>query len=237
FISILGNENPIFSEDSIPFLATSYEQASKLWEASRDTIADLLAEDGIKLLYAVPWPPQSLYVSKPIDSVDDLKGLKFRAYNSLTSRLAELLGMVPTQVDVPGVPQASCTGFIDAMITSPTTGVNTKAWDYVDYFYTIRAWVPKNMVLVNQEAFDALPDETQALILDAAEEAEQRGLEMSKEEAESQIQTLSEHGIEVREPSDELMSGLQEVGDQLVDEWLEETGDTGRDIIDAYRSE
>src|SRR5699024_1296123 len=207
FISILGNENPIFSEDSIPFLATSYERASKLWEASRDSIGDLLGEDGIKLLYAVPWPPQSLYVSKPIDSVDDLKGLKCRAYNSLTSRLAELLGMVPTQVEVPEVPQAFSTGIIDAMITSPTTGVNTKAWDYVDYFYTIRAWVPKNMVLVNQEAFDALPDETQALILDAAEGAGQRGPEMSREEAEGQSQARREHGLEGRGPSGGVRSG------------------------------
>src|SRR5699024_11183347 len=150
------------------------DQARQLWRASKDKVAALLAEDGIKLLYAVPWPPQGLYVSKPVDNIKDLQGLKFRSYNAATAKLAKLLGMVPTQVEVPEVPQAFSTGIIDAMITSPTTGVNTKAWDYVDYFYDIQAWVPKNMVMINADVFNSLPEKTQQAILNAAEAAEKR---------------------------------------------------------------
>lgn len=236
FISILGNENPIYSVDSIPFLATSYKQARKLWKASKSKITQLLAEDGIKLLFAVPWPPQGLYVSKKVNSIKDLEGLKFRAYNATTSKLAQLLGMVPTQVEVPEVPQAFSTGIIEAMITSPTTGVNTKAWDYVTRFYDIQAWIPKNMVMVNEQTFESLPEATQKAILKAAEKAEQRGWKMSKHQSKKMKQTLREHGMKVLQPSSKLMSGLRKAGKKLTKQWLKETGQAGEAIMEAYRT-
>lgn len=234
FISILGNENPIYAVDSVPFLATSYEDARALWEASRGEIEKLLAADGIQLLYAVPWPAQGLYVSKPVDDIADLKGLKARAYNKTTARLDKLLGMVPTQVEVPEVPQAFSTGIIDAMITSPTTGVNTKAWDYVNRFYNVQAWLPKNMIVVNKRAFDALPEKTRQAVLDAAKAAEKRGWEVSKKQAKAEKKVLEEHGMKVLEPSDKLMDGLRKVGQELTQQWLDETGKAGQAIIDAY---
>ena len=139
FMSLLGNEDAVFAADSTPFLATNYDQAKKLWEAARPHVEERLTGEKLILLYAVPWPPQGLYTSKPVDAVSDLKGRKFRAYNNTTSRLAVLTGMVPTQVEVPEIPQAFATGIVDAMITSPTTGVDSKAWDFVNYFYDIRA--------------------------------------------------------------------------------------------------
>lgn len=236
-ISVLGNENPIYALDSVPFLATSYDQAEKLWQAAHDKTADLLAQSGIKLLFAVAWPPQGLYVSKPVDSIDDLKGLKFRAYNSTTARLAQLLGMTPTQVEVPEVPQAFSTGIVEAMITSPTTGVNTKAWDYAERYYDIQAWIPKNMVMINMEAFESLPEDTQQAILDAASAAQERGWNTSKQKAEELMQVLKDHGVKVLQPSDELMDGLYKVGEKLTQEWLEEAGQAGQEIVDRYRGE
>jgi len=236
FISLLGNEDPIFTVDSIPFLATSYADARDLWKASRPHIQDRLAEDGIKLLYAVPWPAQGLYVSKKIESVDDLEGLKFRAYNSATSRLAELTGMVPTQVEVPEIAQAFSTGIVEAMITSPSTGANSKAWDFVNRFYDIQAWLPKNMVIVNQAAFDALPDAQQQAVMEAAEAAETRGWRMSREEAKAKKAILEDHGMKVLKPSDELMRGLRKVGDTMAREWLEKAGADGRAVLEAYRN-
>ncbi|MBA1147355.1 TRAP transporter substrate-binding protein [Ectothiorhodospiraceae bacterium WFHF3C12] len=235
FISILGNENAIYAVDSIPFLATSYEQARELWEASRPHIEGLLEKDGVKLLYAVPWPAQGLYTSRAVDSVSDLEGLKFRAYNSATSRLAELADMQPTQVEVPELPQAFSTGIVEAMITSPSTGANSKAWDFVDRFYDIQAWIPKNMVVVKQSAFEALDAKTQGIVMTAARKAESRGWEMSQEEAEAKKAVLRENGMQVIEPSDELMQGLREIGETMTREWLEETGKPGEDIIRTYR--
>ncbi len=235
FISLLGNEDAVFAVDSIPFLATNYDDAGKLWDASREYITKRLADEQLLLLYAVPWPAQGLYTNKPIESVEDLKGLKFRAYNSATSKLATLTGMVPAQVEVPELPQAFATGIVDAMITSPTTGVNSRAWDYVKYFNDIQAWIPKNMVIVSQRAFDGLDAEVQQAVLDAAKAAETRGWEMSMAEAEAMKKELEANAIEVQTPSDAFRAELQAIGDTMTEEWQAETGDAGKSIIEQFR--
>ena len=235
FLSLLANDNPAFGADSLPFLATSYDEAMKLWEAQESVITELLDEQGLMPLYAVPWPPQGLYTTKEIASVDDLAGLKFRTYNATLEQFANLAGAAPTQVEVPDIPQAFSTGRVEAMITSPSTGVNSKAWDFLSHYTDIQAWIPKNIVVVNKRAFRRLDEETQQAVLDAAATAETRGWEMSKAESAEMVEVLKENGITVVEPSDDLMTGLREIGAQMLESWTEDAGETGQQLLDAYQ--
>lgn len=235
-LSRLSNEDATFQVDSVPFLATDYGQARQLWKASKPTIADLLAEQNLKVLFTVPWPPQGLYTKEEITSMEDLKGISFRAYNTATERLAQLAGMVPTQVEVPDIAQAFATGRVDAMITSPSTGANTKAWDFVNHFYHLQAWLPKNIVVVNERAFAGLDEATQKAVMKAAEKAMDRGWEMSKEETTTQMDVLEENGMNVhRDPADNLQQGFQEIGQTMADEWNQEAGEAGAEILQRYR--
>lgn len=235
-LSRLANENAVFQVDSIPFLATSYEAAGRLWEASRPFVEELLAEEGLQVLFSVPWPPQGLYAKEAVDSIEDLKGLKFRAYNTATERLAELAGAVPTQVEVPDIPQAFATGRVEAMITSPSTGANTKAWDFVSHFHHTQAWLPKNIVVVNKRAFDRLDPDIQEAVLAAAAEAEDRGWQMSKDETAAKIDVLSEHGMTIHNPpSRRLMKGLKDIGATMTADWAERAGEDAQAILEAYR--
>lgn len=235
FLSLLANDNPVFGADSLPFLATSYDEAMKLWEAQDEVITGLLDEQGLMPLYAVPWPPQGLYTTQEIASVDDLAGLKFRTYNATLEQFANLAGAAPTQVEVPDIPQAFSTGRVEAMITSPSTGVNSKAWDFLSHYTDIQAWIPKNIVVVNKRAFRRLDEETQNAVLDAAAAAETRGWEMSKAESAEMVEVLKENGITVVEPSEDLMTGLREIGAQMLERWKEDAGDTGQQLLDAYQ--
>ncbi|GGB17163.1 TRAP transporter substrate-binding protein [Allosediminivita pacifica] len=236
-MSRLANEDPIFGIDSIPFLAASYEDAGKLWEASRPVVEEKLAEQGLTLLYAVPWPGQSLYTQEEVESTADLEGEAFRAYNTATERLAQLMGAVPTQIETGDIPTAFSTGRVDAMITSPSTGVSSQAWDFVSVFTDIQAWLPKNMIIVNTRAFEALPDEVQTAVMEAAASAETRGWEMSSAETADQIATLEENGMTVAAPSDTLSQELAEIGETMTQEWLDEAGEEGQAVIDAYQGE
>lgn len=235
-ISLLQNEDALFGLDAIPFLATSYDQAWALWEASRPAIEEALAEDGLTLLYAVPWQPQGFYTTVALASGDDLSGLRFRTYNAATARLAELLGSVATQVETPEIPQAFATGMVEAMVTSSATGVSSQAWDFVDYFTEVNAWLPKNMVVVNTRAFDRLDETTQSALLAAAATAEARGWQMSEDLNASLIATLVENGITVEAPTAALDGTLSEIGGTMTGEWLAATGETGEAIIAAYHA-
>jgi TRAP-type C4-dicarboxylate transport system substrate-binding protein len=240
-MSRLANEDPVFEVDSIPFLATTYAQAGKLWDASRPIISNKLGKQDVILLFAVPWPPQGIYAKKLLSSLDSFEGLSMRAYNKSTERLAQLAGAVPTQVEVPDIPTAFSTGRVDAMITSPTTGVNTKAWDYVTHFHHTQAWLPKNMVMVNKAAFNALTPENQEALVEAAEAAEIRGWNASRAETDAQLKILRKNGMkvivpnEITAPSEKLISGLRKIGRQMTEEWLETAGEEGKVIIRRFR--
>ncbi|MEQ5800697.1 TRAP transporter substrate-binding protein [Halomonas sp. H10-9-1] len=235
-MSRLANENPIFEVDSVPYLAASYEEAWELWEASREIIAEELERQGLRLLFAVPWPPQGIYTNQAIESGDDLRNLSMRAYNTASERIAQLVGAVPTQVEVPDIPTAFSTGRVDAMITSPATGADTKAWDYLSHFNHAQLWLPKNMIIVSEKAFSRLDETTQEALLDAAAEAETRGWEMSRQETDDAIAVLKENGIEVSEPSEALAETLREVGETMTQEWVERAGEQGQEILEAYQS-
>lgn len=235
-ISRLGNEDPIFAIDSTPFLASSYDQARALWAASRPLIEEKLAAQGLTLLFAVPWPGQSIYSKTEIVSTEDLQGASFRAYNAATERLAQLMGAVPTQVETGDIPTAFATGRVDAMITSPSTGVSSQAWDFTSHYTDTQAWLPKNMVIVNSGMLDALPDDQRAALMDAAAAAETRGWEMSASETAEKIAVLKENGLAVLEPSATLSAQLAEIGETMTREWLEKAGDEGRQVIEAYRA-
>jgi len=234
-VSRLENEDAIFGADSVPFLATSYEDAKRLYDAQKPLMEEALSREGLKLLFSVPWPPQGLWTKEPAETMADLSGRTFRAYNTATEELASAAGMVPTQVEASDIPTAFSTGRVSAMMTSPATGVDSKAWDYLEYYYPMNAWLPRNMVIVNQAAFDALPEDAQTMIVDAATAAETRGWEASKAETERTTKIAADNGIKVTEPSEDLKSGFQAIGDQMAGEWQDKAGEAGTKLMDAYK--
>ena len=230
----LFNEDPIFGADNIPFVATTYEDAKTLWDAQRPLVEAKLAEDGIRLLYAVPWPGQGFYTNKELGSGSDLEGLRFRTYNATTARMAELMGAAPTTIEAVEIPQAFSTGIVDAMVTSGATGARTKAWDFTTQFYDLQAWLPKNMIIVNESAFSSLPEDQQKAILDAAAAAETRGWEMSEAVAAESVAELGKN-MTVHAANEALAADLAAVGETMALEWAESVGPNGQAILDALK--
>ncbi|HEY2862464.1 MAG TPA: TRAP transporter substrate-binding protein [Casimicrobiaceae bacterium] len=234
-ISAYANEDPMFGIDSIPFLATGYADAGKLWKASRKALEDRFAKQRLRVLYAVPWPPQGIYSNKPIASLADMKGLKMRTYNPATSRIAELTGAQPVTIQAAELAQAMATGAVNANITSGATGVDSKAWEQVKYFYDAQAWLPKNIVFVNEKSFDALDKPTQGAVLKAAADAETRGWKTSEEKTKWYLEQLAKNGMTVAPPSPALAGELKKIGDTMTAEWVKQAGPDGQAVIDAYK--
>lgn len=234
-ISLHENEDPMFGLDVVPFVATSYPEALKLWAASKPAIEKKLDAQGLKLLFGVPWGPQGIYAKKDINSLDDMKGLKWRAYNVGTSRIAEIVGAQPVTIQAAELPQALATGVVNAFMTSGSTGYDSKAWETMTHFYDTQAWIPKNLTFVNKAAFDALDKPTQDAIMKAAATAETRGWKMAEEKAAWYLDQLKANKMKVLPPSAELKSGLKKVGDQLTADWIKKAGADGEAVIAAYK--
>jgi TRAP-type C4-dicarboxylate transport system substrate-binding protein len=234
-ISVHDNEDPMFGIDVVPFLAASYDEARKLWTASKPAIERRFTAQGLMVLFAVPWPPQGIYAKKEINTVADMQGLSWRVYNAGTERIAQIVGAYPVTIQAADLQRALATGLINAFMTSVATGYDTKAWETMTYFYDTQAWLPKNVTLVNKAAFDRLDKPTQEVLLKAAASAEARGWSRSQERHRWYGEQLAAHGLKVLPPSDALKSGLHQVGERLTAEWLVKAGSDGQAVIEAYK--
>ena len=230
-----ANEWPIYAADGMPFLADSYDEAMKLYKAQKPLLEKKLAADGMMLLYAVAWPPQGIYSKKLINSAADLKGIKWRAYSPATARIADLVGAQPVTVQAAEVSQAFATGVAESMMSSGSTGADTKLYEHVKYWYDTQAWLPKDAVIVNKKAFDALDKPTQDALLKAAADAEVRGWAASKKTNTESLEKLKAGGMQIVQPSAQLKADMKKVGETMLAEWLAKAGDEGKALVDAFR--
>ena len=230
------NEWQMFGADGIPFLADSYDTAWKLYQAQKPVLEKKLREQRIMLLYPEAWPPQGIFVKKAIASAADLKGVKWRAYRPATASIAELVGAQPVTVQQAELSQAIAIGVIESYMSSSSTGYNTKTYEYIKNFYDMQAWLPKNAVLVNKKAFDALDKPTQDAVLKAGADAEKQGWALSKTKNLEYLELLKKNGMTIHVPSEALKSDFKRVGDTMLKEWLEKAGPDGQAVVDAYKN-
>ncbi len=229
------NENALFGFDSVPFLATSFDDAEKLWQAAKPSLEQLLADQNLTLLYSVPWPPQGLYFRDEVKSVADMKGIKFRSYNNATSRLAELTGMLPVTIEAAEISQAFATGVADAMVSSGSTGYDRKVWESLNYFYEVDAWLPRNYVMVNSDTWSGVSDANKNVIRGCAGLAEYAGNWRSKEYTGFTLQGLRDGGMTVERANPTMTAELKEIGEVMTAEWLEAAGAEGQALVDAFK--
>lgn len=233
-LSAHAKENPLYGLDSVPFLATSFKDADKLWKVAQPKIEAALEKQGLVYLYSVPWPPQGFYFKKDVNSAADMKGIKFRAYNAATARIAALGGMVPVQIEAAELSRALATGVADSFISSGSTGVDSKVWESLTHFYDVQAWLPRNTVFANKAAFDKLDAATQKAFKSCAATAAVEGAKKAEELTAGYLETLKKNGMKVLAPSATLKADLVKMGKTMTDEWVATAGADGKAIIDAF---
>ncbi len=236
-MSSLVKENPLFGMDALPFIVSGYDDAQRMWEASRPSIEKALAERGLQLLYAVPWPPQNLYSRKPISTVQDFKGLRMRAYNPATERIAELVRATPVTIQVVDLANAISSEKLDLMLTSSWTGVETKAWTKLQHYYKVNAWIPKNIVFINKKVFDRLDVDTQKKMLELAVAAEQRGWKLSRNSDKDYESQLAANNVSVSTMDSYIRQYLDRIGETLAREWLKQAGNDELKVLLKYTTD
>lgn len=234
-LSTLAGEARIAGADTIPFIVDSYGDARRFWSAQRPVLEEALERRGLVVLYAVPWPAQGLFTASPVRSLADLKGTRMRTYNPSTVRIAQLVGATPVDVPTQGIHQALQERRVDAMFTSPATGVDGRVWDSpVKHFYSLRGWYPKNVVIAHRAKWMALPEPVRQAVQAAAAAAEQRGWAASEAASAAAVAELARNGIRIETPEPELRRALRRLGEHFSVEYLRETGAEGNRVLIPY---
>ena len=236
FMSAHANEAPLLGWDNLPFIATSYADNAKLWDAARDSVNAQLADLNLVALYTCPWPGQGFYFNKEVASSADTQGIKFRSYNSATATFAQELGMIPVQIEAAELSQALATGVASSFISSGSTGYDRKVWEHLSHYYKVNAWLPRNYVMVNTQVWDELDDATKSAIQKAADETAASCAAKSEDLANFYFEELEKNGMTVENASPEFLKELETIGEKMTKEWLVNAGDSGQAIIDAYNA-
>lgn len=236
-MSSLAKEHPLFGMDALPFIVSGYHDARRMWDISRPAIEKLLSSHGLQLLYAVPWPPQNLYSRKEITAMKDFKGLRMRVYNPASERISELVGAKPVTIQVVDLNTAIAEGKLDLMLTSSWTGVDTKAWTGLRYYYQVNAWFPKNMVFISKKVFDRLDADTRKQMFDAAQVAEQRGWKLSQSTDREYENQLVANRIHVSTIDPFIRRYLDRIGENLAREWLKQAGNDELAVLLKYTTD
>ena len=234
-MSAHANEEPLLNWDNQPFLATTYKDSERLWEAAKDTVNETLSDMNLVALYTCPWPGQGFYFKNEVNGAAAVKGMKLRSYNAATATVIESLGGTPVQIEAAELTQALATGVADGFISSGSTGYDRKVWEHLSHYYKVNAWLPRNYVMVNKGMWEALDADTQAAMQKAADETGASCIAKSEELSDWYFEQLEENGMTVTDAGPEFLAELKEIGDAMQADWLLQVGDKGQAILDAYQ--
>ncbi len=228
---------PIFLLSSLPFLVGSADDAKLLWEVAKPHYEAVFAKHNQVLLYASPWPPAGIWSKKPVLSSSNLSGLKIRAWDASGTRTLKTAGAAAVQMSWADVVPQLSSGGIEAVLTSAEGGVNAKFWEHLSHFNAINYSMSLNMTHVNKDAFDALSAEQKAAVMKAAEVAGDAAWAALAERVGQNYKDMRANGITVAETVPAGFLGeLNAAGDGVYDDWLSKVGDTGKAILDEYKS-
>ena len=233
-MSAHSNEDAIFAWDNVPFVATSFADNERLWQAAKPAVDEALGGQNLHVLYTCPWPGQGFYFDKAVASTEDTQGIKFRSYNTATATFAEEMGMIPVQVEAAELSQALATGVAEAFISSGATGYDRKVWEHLSHYYKVEAWMPRNYVMVNKSVWDGLDAGVQEGIQKAADETAAACIARSEELTNFYYDELAKNGMEVTDADGAFRDELDAIGAKMQEQWLADTGEAGKAIMDAY---
>ena len=235
-LGIYGNEDPMYILAGLPFIAPDYSSAWLLKDVQMEYLQEKFDKKGLMILYTAPWPGQGFYTKFPVNSVSDFSGKKLRIYSTATQQMGSMLGFNATILPFAEIPQAFSTGLIEALFTSPQTGIDIQAWDNTKHFTYAGAIFSKNAVVVTKKAFNALSKGDQSNMLAAAKKAELRGWEMSAETTKKQIDILKKNGMSSKNAPDEVISKMKSIGLEMMKNWRSKASPEANAVLDRYLS-
>ena len=226
---------PILGIESIPFLINDYAELRRMHDLIRPVWEQELRTRNQMALYIVPWPSQNFFTKEPLETAADLEGVRIRVYDANTSTMISNLGMAPQQMNNPDIIPALATGRLDAVMTSGTTAVSQKYWDFLSHTYNTNHLWASNAMTVNLDAWNDISDENRQIILDLATQMEPDFWATSEAEHDTRMKQLVAEGMTVEAPSAELAALMREATADMASDFIAENPSAGA-VIEAFRT-
>lgn len=237
FIGPWSGISPIFLVSSLPFLAPTIEDNRALYEASRPYYEQVLADANQVFLFATPWPPSGLWGNNPLDSMEAIRGVRIRTYDTSGTVTLRHAGAAPIQLSwADTVPQLS-TGGIDGVLTSADGGAAAQLWEHQSHFTEVNYAMPLQFVHLNRDVYEELTDEQRAAVAEAASIAEESGWDRLATRVEENYDQMREHGMTiVEEVPEDYLEALGEAATPAIEDWASRFGEEAEALLEAYEA-
>ncbi|MFO7876780.1 MAG: TRAP transporter substrate-binding protein [Desulfovermiculus sp.] len=227
--------SPIYALSTSPFLVQGFEEAKLLRDIAMPYYEEEAKRLDQKILYTCPWPPSAVHAKRPIQEYEDLEGLRIRTYDKKGTEVLQKAGANAVVMSWGDVYPALATGTIDSVLTSTTSAVAGNFWEVLTDTTLVNFAIPVNMININLDTFNSLPQEQQDILVQVGQKMEKKWWQEAEDTMDEEIKTLRENEMTVHEEiSDELARKLRESGQFIIDDWLEEVGQDGQEILDEF---
>ncbi|SHL52974.1 TRAP-type C4-dicarboxylate transport system, substrate-binding protein [Roseovarius pacificus] len=152
----------------LPFMMTDAESTSRaFWDVFEDHMRDTEFKDWHVLATWVHGPG-IIHSSKPVKTMDDLRGVSVRAPTRIVNALLNELGATPVGLPIPEVPQALSLGVIGGTVLPWESSASLRVPELVrnhTEFGGGKALYTTSMVLaMNKDRYESLPDDLKKII-------------------------------------------------------------------------
>jgi len=231
---MVEGDAPVLALTAQPFISTNAFEQRLLYQLAKPTYARILDKFGQFTLYSSVWPFSGIYTQREIKSAKDLAGLKMRVYDGTGLAFGDATGIAARKMPFSEVYPAMKAGLLDSMYTSSVSGVDAKAWEVLKYFTPINIVGPVNMVNVNLDAWNRLPEKMRKIVMEIAAEMEDEMWNLASEMDRKSRATLQAEGMTITPVNSDFRAELNELGEKLRAEWAKKAGADAQKILDEY---
>ncbi|WP_027947969.1 TRAP transporter substrate-binding protein [Litchfieldella anticariensis] len=229
--------DPLFLLSSLPFLVNGVDEAHRLYEIARPYYDEVFEDNDQVLLYASPWPASGIWSRDAVTSGEDLQNLKIRTFDRSGTETLLNAGAAPVSLSWADVVPQLATGGINAVLTSAEAGANASFWEHQQHFSGIQYAIPLNMVHMNRDTFESLPEDQQEALREAARRTDEHNWQVVRERTQSNYATLDEHGVTIHDPIPaDFQQSLADAASPVVSGWQDTMGERGQEILDAFHN-
>lgn len=205
--AILENVYQPMSATSLPFAFRGWEHARDLYKGEfGQTLSAGVRENSnsVILTYVHLGFRDLLFIGDAPTTLAEINGKRMRSpENTVWIRMFELMGTSPTPVTWGEVYSAMQTGIAEGLDSPPATAIDMKFNEVTRSLLKTNHMFGSMVVAMNAQKFEALSEEDQALVLEAAVEAgDWSDLEVARPDEEVAYERLTALGVNVVDPAD-----------------------------------
>lgn len=232
----LGGSLPEITVISLGFLIGDPLQAEIVRKDIEEVIGKKMREDWNTVVVGF-WPSlgQTIVTRKPIRSVSDLKGLKIRTSTEQQAKIVQILGGFPQILLFGEIYTSMHLGVIDGFITGARNLLDMKFHEIAGYVTFPALNSTFGGIMVNKDAFEALPEDVQKGLLDAGEATARKVLLDLALDAENLTHKLRQVGVEITQLPAEELTRLEVQMIPTWDEWKERASPQGQQLLGVIR--